>query len=49
MAGNLASQRVLAKLGLRLLKRRKAMDGKPLIYFGIDNPSDGRDGEDIGK
>jgi RimJ/RimL family protein N-acetyltransferase len=48
MAGNLASQRVLAKLGLRFVKRRKSAPGTTLLYFRIDNPlPTDEDGGDI--
>jgi RimJ/RimL family protein N-acetyltransferase len=45
MAANLASQRVLAKLGLHFVKRKKSADGISLRYFRIDNPASAGDDE----
>lgn len=39
MAGNLASKRVLLKLGMRCIKRAESAEGKELEYFRIDAPA----------
>jgi [ribosomal protein S5]-alanine N-acetyltransferase len=43
LAGNLASQRVLEKIGMRFVERAQLSWGPAIVYFGIDAPGPAAD------